>query len=265
MNGYPNHGVYSTPSPGSKPGLISTATPHMSSRSASSLPLIAMGGFGAVWTWVVNSHGTSKGSVACFNACRASARSTVTGRWNALPLAENNSSMCWYISIAVPDNAVAEVCAAHGGAGISIAPTRNPSALAVAGAGWTPLLVTGGGCSCAWYRRPNAAGADEAIARAQRKYEKMHWSSTKIARALASMRPKPRPDDGLHPVIIDMLTALLSRHGTVRVWVHDFSGGIETETYQIASRAMWPDSQLASRAATLEPDVLSEFIASRTN
>jgi hypothetical protein len=173
--------------------------------------------------------------------------------------------MCWIISIAVPDNVVAAVRAAHGGAGISIAPTRNPSALAAAGAGWTPLLLTGGGCSCAWYRRPNAAGADEAIARAQRKYEKMHWSSTKIARALASMRPKPRPDDGLHPVIIDMLAALLARHDAVRVWVHDFSGGIETEPYQIASRATWPDSQLASRAATLEPDVLAEFIASRTD
>lgn len=237
----------------------------MSSHNASTYPLIALDGFGAVWTWVENSHGTSKGRAACCNACQESMRSTVNGRWNASPAADNNSAMCWIISIAVPDNAVAAVRAAHGGAGISIAPTRNPSALAAAGAGWTPLLLTGGGCSCAWYRRPNAAGADEAIARAQRKYEKMHWSSTKIARALASMRPKPRPDDGLHPVIIDMLAALLARHDAVRVWVHDFSGGIETESYQIASRATWPDSQLASRAATLEPDVLAEFFASRTD
>jgi hypothetical protein len=170
--------------------------------------------------------------------------------------------MCWFITIAVPEGAVAAVGAAHGGRGMGIAPTHSVSAIAAAGAGWTPLLVTGGGCSCAWYRHPNAAGADEAISRAQRKYEAMRWSPTKIARALGSMRAKPRPGDGLHKVIIDLLGAVASQHVKVRVWVHDFRGRVETEPYQIARRESWPIADLASCAAGLEPDVLAEVVAS---
>lgn len=169
--------------------------------------------------------------------------------------------MCWFITIAVPKSAVAAVRAAHGGAGMSIEPTRSPSALAAAGDGWAPLLVTGGGCSCAWYRPPDAAGADDEIARARRKYEGMGWSPTKIARALASMRAKPRPDDGLHAVIINLLGCVATRHGKVRVWVHDFRGRVETEAYAIARRETWPIAELASRGATLEQDVLAEVVA----
>jgi hypothetical protein len=176
----------------------------------------------------------------------------------------NNSAVCWFITIAVPNNAVAAVVAAHTAPGLSIAPTHNPSALAAAGAGWMPLLVTGGSCSCAWYRRPNAAGADEAIARARRKYEGMGWSQAKIARALASMRAKSRPSDGLHAVIIDLLAAVASRHGTVRIWVHDFTGRVETEAFEIARHETWPIQDLASRAATLDVDVLAEVIASQS-
>jgi hypothetical protein len=169
--------------------------------------------------------------------------------------------MCWFITIAVPQSTVAAVLAAHAAPGMSIAPTLNPSAFAAAGTGFRPLLVTGGGCSCAWYRRPSAAGADEDTARARRKYEGMNWSPRKIARALASMRSKPRPDEGLHTVIIDLLGAVAKRHGKVHVWVHDFSGRVEAEAYEIARRESWRLQDLSSRAASLEEDVLAEVVA----
>ncbi len=190
---------------------------------------------------------------------------TGDGNWTFWLVQPKNCAVCWFITIAVPENAVAEVLAAHGAPGISIAPTQNPSALAAAGAGWKPLLVTGGGCSCAWYRRPSAAGADEELARARRKYESMNWSPTKIARALASMRSKPRPGEGLHTVIIDLLVAVAKRHGKVRVWVHDFTGRVETEPFELARRESWPIADLLSRAAALEQDVLAEVVASPTN
>lgn len=183
------------------------------------------------------------------------------GHWHASPAVANNEAMCWFITIAVPHDAVAAVRSAHGGPGMSIAPTRNPSAIAAAGAGWTPLLVTAGGCSCAWYRRPAASG-DE-IARAKRRYEGMNWSPGKIARALASMAAKPRADDGLHAVLIELLAAVSARHGKVRVWVHDFTGRVEMEAYEIASRQSWPSPELSARAAALEPDVLVEVHAPR--
>jgi hypothetical protein len=184
--------------------------------------------------------------------------------WEFVLAQAYNRAVCWFITVAVPNNAVAAVLAAHGARGMSIAPTQNPSALAAAGAGWKPLLVTGGGCSCAWYRRPNAAGTDEEIARARRKYEGMNWSPTKIARALASMRTKPRPDEGLHEVIIDLLVAVAKRHGKVRVWVHDFTGRVETEAFETARRETWPIADLASRAGALEHDVLVEVVTSPT-
>jgi len=174
----------------------------------------------------------------------------------------NNPPMCWLITIAVADDAVDAIRAAHAGSGMSMVPTRSPSALAAAGDGMTPLLVTAGGCSCAWYRRPDRNGAQEQIARARQKYEALRWSPAKIARALASMTSRPRPDDGLHAAVIELLAALVPRHGKARVWVHDFRGRAETETYQIVRRESWPVADLASRAAGLEPDVLVEVVAS---
>lgn len=178
-----------------------------------------------------------------------------------MALTANNRTMCWFITIAVPCLAAGAVCAAHSGAGVLIAPTQNPSAIAAAGTGWSPLLVTGGGCSCAWYRRPSTAGVEKDTARARRKYEAMGWSSSKIERALASKAAKPRPDDGLHAVVVDLLAGVAARHGAVRVWVHDFTGRVETEAYTPDRREVWPVADLKSRAATLEPDVLVEIVA----
>ncbi|MBX3386580.1 MAG: hypothetical protein KF768_08410 [Phycisphaeraceae bacterium] len=169
--------------------------------------------------------------------------------------------MCFFITIAVPDHAADQTRAAHAQHGLAIDPTANPSARAAAGDGRTPLLVTGGGCSCAWYKRPSAADAEAAAERAARKYRRLRWSQDKIDRALEAMRPKPRPDDGLHPVVVQLLTALAARLGSVRVWVHDFTGKVESQSYSIARQERWTLAELPARAASLDTDTLVEIVA----
>lgn len=168
--------------------------------------------------------------------------------------------MCYFITIAVPQDAAQAVMAQHDARDMNVAVTRNPAALAAAEIGWTPLLVTGGGCSCGWYKRPGTAGAEAARLRARRKYEKRGWSESKIERALGSVHRRAKPDDGLHSVIIDLLRAIATEHGRVRVWVHDFTGKVEIEAYQIAARQRWTLAQLAAEAAALDVDTVATLV-----
>ena len=173
--------------------------------------------------------------------------------------------MCFFITIAVSSNAVEGVRTERAVRGMHIAPTANASARAAAGPGRVPLLVTTGGCSCDWYKRPSEAesgaesGAESKIAKARARYERMGWSQAKIERALEGMTRSPRHDFGLHPVVIELLQAVARDCGSAAVWVHDFSGDVEAEPYTIAKRERWRQSEVAARSATLAPDTLAEI------
>lgn len=169
--------------------------------------------------------------------------------------------MCYFITIAVPQDAARAVIARHDARHMRVTLTKNPAALAAAEAGWTPLLVTGGGCSCGWYKRPASAGAEDARLRARRKYARLGWSQAKIERALGSVDRPANPDDGLHPVIIGLLRAIATEHGRARIWVHDFTGKVETEAYRITAQQRWPLAQLAERAAALDVDTVATLVA----
>ncbi len=60
--------------------------------------------------------------------------------------------MCYFITIAVPPGACSEVIARYNAPDFNVSITRNASALVAAGAGWSPLNLTAGGCSCGWYK-----------------------------------------------------------------------------------------------------------------
>ena len=96
--------------------------------------------------------------------------------------------MCFFIAIAVPSNEAERVRTEHAARGMHIAPTANAAARAAAGPGRVPLLVTTGGCSCDWYKRPAESEAESEahskILKAKARYERMGWSKAKIERAL---------------------------------------------------------------------------------
>jgi hypothetical protein len=169
--------------------------------------------------------------------------------------------MCFFIAIAVPHDAAERVRAEHTVRGMQIAPTANASARAAAGPGRVPLLVTTGGCSCDWYKRPAESESEAAskLAKARARYERMGWSQAKIERALEGMTRSPRHDFGLHPVVIELLQAVARDCGSAAVWVHDFSGDVEAEPYTIAKRERWRQSEVAARSVTLAPDTLAEI------
>lgn len=170
--------------------------------------------------------------------------------------------MCSIITIAVPTRFADLVRQQYSTRQLAISPTTNPSALAAAAADRVPLLVTGGGCSCAWYQRPAAADAPSKLARARARYEKLGWSDSKIERAIAAMHRAPQPDEGLHPAIRDLLRTIVTAHGPAAVWVHDFSGNVELEPYTITRHEQWSSASLADSAATLYPDVIARVQAS---
>lgn len=174
--------------------------------------------------------------------------------------------MCFFITIAVPGNAVKRVRTEHSARGMHIAPTANASARAEAGPGRTPLLVTTGGCSCDWYRQPadSESEADSKIAKARARYGRMGWSKAKIERALEGMSRSPRHDFGLHPVVIELLQAVARDCGSTSVWVHDFAGDVEAESYTIAKRESWAWPDIAAKAALLASDTLAEISALRS-
>ena len=167
--------------------------------------------------------------------------------------------MCFFITIAVPTRSAELVRQQYSTRQLTISTTTNASALAAAGADRVPLLVTGGGCSCAWYQRPAAAESETKLARARAKYEKLGWSAAKIDRAIDAMQRTPRPDEGLHPVILDLLRTIVTAHGPTAIWVHDFSGNVELEPYTITRHEQWSSSSLAESAATLCPDVIAQL------
>lgn len=169
--------------------------------------------------------------------------------------------MCFFITIAVASDAVECVRTEHAARGMHIAPTANASARSLAGSGRTPLLVTTGGCSCDWYKRPtdSVSEAESKVAKARARYERMGWSSAKIERALEGMSRVPRHDFGLHPVVIELLQAVARDCGSAAVWVHDFSGDVEVEPYSLVQRERWRQSEVAARSATLAPDTLAEI------
>lgn len=162
--------------------------------------------------------------------------------------------MCFFITMAVPADAADEVARRHAEPGLRIDRTGNPSAVEAAGPARTPLLVTGGGCSCAWYRRPGTDPLHDR-ARAEAKYRRLGWSETKIERAIASMRKAPRPGDGVHAVVMDLLTAVAHDCGEVCVWVHDFTGRVEREPYAITRRIRCACADLPAYARVLDTDV----------
>ena len=168
--------------------------------------------------------------------------------------------MCFFIAIAVPSNAAERVRTEHAARGMHIAPTANASARAAAGPGRVPLLVTTGGCSCDWYKRPaeSESEAESKIAKARARYERMGWSKAKIERALEGMSRPPRQDFGLHPVVIDLLQAVTQDCGSAAVWVHEFSGDVEVESYAIARHERWARTEVAARSAMLATDTVAE-------
>lgn len=166
--------------------------------------------------------------------------------------------MCYFITIAVAARAAGAVCARHSGRGMTLSATQNASAREAAGALRVPLLVTGGGCSCAWYARPSSADAAEKIERARARYLRDGWSRAKIERALAGMARPAREGEGLHAVVVELIGEVVASHGPAAIWVHDFSKDVEREAYAIVGRERWPLAEVAARGAGLAPDVLAE-------
>ncbi len=68
------------------------------------------------------------------------------------------------------------------------------------------------------------------------------------------MERPPRPDDGLHPVVVELMGRIVWEIGECRLWVHDFSGKAETEAYTTQQREPCTPLDLAEQRARVALD-----------
>lgn len=131
--------------------------------------------------------------------------------------------MCYLIHVGVP--------AAHAERVVSPRPFRvarhlNPSVTAAFGPAFTTFSVESGGCSCSIYSSPDAPRVEKASPDKRRKYyQKLGWSESKIARALADAeRDRPKQRDGVRDDVAAFIAGLAEEAGEVKLIVHDFRG-----------------------------------------
>lgn len=168
--------------------------------------------------------------------------------------------MCYFITMAVPCSSTDRVLSLSE-PGLSLQKTRNLSARAAAGNGKDAILVTGGGCSCAWYREPRSLKRQQNSISLREKYSKKGWSQSRIERVLAQQTAtKTDPGDGLHGVIVDLVEEAISYCEELILWIRFFNGEVESETYQILSHERYSLADFKQIADRIMPSVAYKIV-----
>jgi len=167
--------------------------------------------------------------------------------------------MCFFITIAVPEQHAPRLAEAFG-RGFQLHPTANATILRAFPAKFAARLLTSGGCSCDLYSRPDQsvrAGNDDHL---RRKYAKLGWSQSKIARAVAQSKAhkfSPVTFSGIRGDVIERLKSLGTTAGAVAVVAHWYDGEIEQERLSLTQGPQCGYDEFSARATKLlENEVL---------
>lgn len=169
--------------------------------------------------------------------------------------------MCHFISLVVAtesDAAVDDVLRRHGRHAGRV---ENASLAKVLRPGERQYLSAANGCDCGTAlarREPVAAPSEDAL---RLRLTRKGWSAAKIERAAAdaaraSERPSPRKSDSLDywaAVLTDVSRSLGKER--VGVFLHQYSGGLDEETFT-AARRDYSGPDLKAGLATLNEDEL---------
>jgi hypothetical protein len=174
--------------------------------------------------------------------------------------------MCDFITLIVPSDDVAaidEVMRAHGR---TATPTANAALAGLLLSGEHQYLTTRT-CDCGTALLTPASGAtlETALAAEAGRLRRKHWSSTKIARAIADRRrAAARPGSpgrdslALWAAIIADLRARL-RVSRIGLFVHHYSGAIDSEMFTGTRRVVPPGAATIGELAAIVPDEVTIF------
>lgn len=138
--------------------------------------------------------------------------------------------MCHFLTIAVPGRAVPEVPKEYRRK-VHFVKQTNRSVTKFTPTDWISFIAISGGCSCDFYRTPH--DTTENRSNQLQKYQKRGWSEAKIQRTLESQKVPPTRCAGLRDDIRDLVTNLTNELGEIRLFLHWYSGDVETEDFAL--------------------------------
>lgn len=167
--------------------------------------------------------------------------------------------MCYFITVAVPDRHADRIGDVFAGE-FQTYPTVNPVVVAALPAGYTARVLTSGMCCCDLYASPRSPTDPDPAAHLRQKYEKLGWSEAKIRRAIEQSTTHAAksnlPTSGLRSDVVDGLQTLCRAAGSVAVFVHWYSGGVETEQFSLSRAKHCECDAIPARAEQLAHDEL---------
>jgi hypothetical protein len=141
--------------------------------------------------------------------------------------------MCYLVTIGTSGSRAAVATLLGPDLRLGVQPSTNPSLQSLFPPGDQLFQVTSGGCSCDLVIQANELSRDGQRERLRSKYTRKGWSVAKIGRALADwevaherrsqLQGAPRAE------LCALLRAIASESGSVRVFVHFYSGAFDSE------------------------------------
>lgn len=167
--------------------------------------------------------------------------------------------MCYFITLAVPSEHV-ETLRHAVRPSFKPGPVANRSILSLLPQDYETFLLTSDGCSCGLYYPESASRpSSKSPERLRKKYAKKGWSEAKIQRAIESCDAaysQREKEVGFSDDVIYALSGLAECVGRLAVFVHWYSGDVETEGVTALSPPMEVDTADLARAMPQEDRLL---------
>ena len=182
------------------------------------------------------------------------------GLFSALVAGSREQSVCWYITMAVPPSAEAEISAfAVSARHVSVERSLPTSACLILPRDSVKFLITHVGCSCSIYHasdiRPKI---DDGKRRS--KLSKRGWSAQKIERAVSeshaavdrNWQARSAAQMGALSEFRELVSLVAAKFGVVALYCHSYRGSIFTEELPVPTTSNMTIAQFANSPINAE-------------
>ena len=145
-----------------------------------------------------------------------------------------DKAMCDLLTFAVPERGGSALQPDEPTA-FSVISFRNVGGSHSYGPGFIVSAAMSGGCSCGMFPETIKETENPHLAGLRRKYERLGWSSARVARALADAERAAKSSRGqpLSTEVFGYLRQLVERCGELRLICHAHDGPFATETFEV--------------------------------
>ena len=162
--------------------------------------------------------------------------------------------MCYFITIGIPETK-AEIFKALMPRNLHLSESSNPSLRPHIPQNHVLFIVTSGGCSCDLFAGEKEEDEHEkTIKKLRRKYKRKGWTESKIERAISQAISAKAV--GLRDDVRYFLSDAFKQTKVMRIIIHWYNGGVETEDIQISGTQSISDSQFRDQNIVRNIDFL---------